>query len=72
MEKERRSGQPYHIRPLESLSGSRPEKTVTEASDGDLQGQHQQRRDGRGVAAEQKGHKEQVTGLGENTQAKQE
>ena len=33
MEKESRSGQPYHIRPLESLSGSRPEKTVTEAND---------------------------------------
>ena len=31
MEKESRSGQPNHIRPLESLSGSRPENTVTEA-----------------------------------------
>lgn len=28
MEKERRSGQPNHRRPLESLSGSSPEKTV--------------------------------------------
>ena len=31
MEKLSRSGQPYHIRPLLSRSGSRPEKTVTEA-----------------------------------------
>ena len=33
MEKDRRSGQPYHIRPLESRSGSRPEKTVIDAKD---------------------------------------
>ena len=31
MEKLSRSGQPYHIRPLDSLSGSSPENTVTEA-----------------------------------------
>ena len=31
MEKDSRSGQPYHIRPLDSRSGSRPENTVTEA-----------------------------------------
>ena len=33
MEKLSRSGQPYHIRPLASLSGSRPEKMVMDASD---------------------------------------
>ena len=31
MEKLSRSGQPYHKRPLDSRSGSRPENTVTEA-----------------------------------------
>ena len=33
MEKDRRSGQPNHSRPLASRSGSRPENTVMEASD---------------------------------------
>ena len=33
MEKDSCSGQPNHIRPLASLSGSIPEKTVTDASD---------------------------------------
>ena len=31
MEKESRSGQPYHISPLDRRSGSNPENTVTEA-----------------------------------------
>ena len=31
MEKDSRSGQPNHISPQESLSGSKPENTVTEA-----------------------------------------
>ncbi len=74
MEKESRSGQPYHIRPLESLSGSRPENTVTEAREqvATFRREHQQRRDGGGVAPKEQGHQQQIPRLGEHPQGEEQ
>ena len=69
MEKDRRSGQPYHIRPLES-------RRVQTGENGDrgqgyggyLQGKHQKGRHGGGVASKKQGENQQVSGLGKYAQ----
>ena len=57
-------GKPVRIEPGEYGHGGK-------GNGGDLQGKHQQRRDGRSIAAEKERHQKQITGLGKDAQGKQ-